>query len=150
MISGFLIPKLGKSVCSVGSTPSQLTCPCLTGGSIGNLDKHVSDGLEVNAGENLEVLEATSAIEVSENLDDVGTSDAENITEPLAVETATDIEPNLIETNFDNLSGDEKETSNQNGDGFADPDEVVEEVVVEEQEKEVALTNENEIPTESE
>ena len=128
-----------------------LTRPCLTGGSLGNLDKHVSDGLEVDAGENLEVLETTSAIEESENLDDVGTSDAENITEPPAVETATDIEPNIIEPNFDNLTGDEKETSNQNGDGLADPNEVVvEEVEVEEKEKEIVGTDENEIPTESE
>ena len=140
---------MGKFVCSVDfNTNFYLTCPCITGGSIGNLDKHVSDGLEVDAGENLEVLETTSAIEESENLDDVGTSEAENITEPPAVETATDIEPNFIEPNFDNLTGDEKETSNQNGDGLADPDEVV--VEVEEKEKEIVGTDENEIPTESE
>ena len=125
-------------------TPALLTRPCLTGGSLGNLDKHVGDGLEVDAGENFEVLETTSGIEESENLgDDGGTSDAENITEPPVVETATDIEPN-----FDNLTGDE--TSNQNGGGLADPDEVVEEDVVEGKEKEIAGKDENEIPTGSE
>ena len=123
---------------------SIITSSHFPGGSFENLDKHVGDGLEVDAGENLEVLETTSGIEESENPgDDGGTSDAENITEPPVVETATDIEPN-----FDNLTGDE--TSNQNGGGLADPDEVVEEEVVEGKEKEIAGTDENEIPTESE
>ena len=135
-------------------TPAILTHPCLTGGSLGNdLDKHVGlgDGLEVDAGENLEVLETTSVIEESKNLGDGGTSDTENITEPPVIETATDLEPN-----FDNLTGDEKENieeitiSNQIGDGLADPDEVVEEEMVEGNEKNIAGTDENEIPTASE
>ena len=133
-------------------TPSLLTRSCLTGGSLENLDKHVGDGLQVEAGEKLEVLETTSVIEESENLSDSGTIDAENMTELPAVETATD-----IEQNFDNLTGDEKETieetsnSNQLGDGLVHPDDVVEEEkMVKEREKDVAGTDENEIPAASE
>lgn len=136
----------------LGLTPSLLTRSCLTGGSLENLDKHVGDGLQVEAGENLEVLQTTSVIEESENLGDSGTFDAENITELPAIETATD-----IEQNFDNLTGDEKETieetsnSKQLGDGLVDPDdEVEEEEMVKEQEEDLVGTDENEIPAASE
>ena len=134
-------------------TPVLLTRSCLTGGSLENLDKHVGDGLEVEAGENLEVLGTASVLEESENLGDGGTSDAENTTELPVIETATD-----IEQNFDNLTGDEKDTiektslSNQLGDGFVDPDVVVveEEDMVEGNEKDLAGSDENEIPIASE
>ena len=134
-------------------TPVLLTRSCLTGGSLENLDKHVGDGLEVEAGENLEVLGTASVLEESGNLGDGGTSDAENTTELPAIETATD-----IEQNFDNLTGDEKDTieetsiSNQFGNGFVDPDVVVveEEDIVEGNEKDLAGSDENEIPIASE
>ena len=97
----------------------------------------------------MQVLETKSVKEESENLGDGFTSDAENITEPPAIEKATNIEPK-----FDNLTGDETENieettiSNQIGDGLADPDEVVEEEMVEG--KDIGDTDENEILTASE
>ena len=66
---------------SLFAVQALLTHPCLTGGSLGNdLDKHIGDGLEVDAGDNLQVLETKSVIEESENLGDGFLSDAENIT----------------------------------------------------------------------